>query len=522
MTWRIELPQANEASKCIWDIVPYTRGRGLDIGCGPFKPFQHFIGVDSGKDIKLFGTAMDPDIVCDATEMPLFTDESMDFVFSSHTLEHIKEHEKALKEWWRIIKQDGYLVLYLPHRDFYPCMGQKGANPDHVHDFLPSDIIEIMRRLGWWDLVVKEERDDKDEYSMFLVFKKLNKDHLESWKDPKPEKTCAIYRYGAVGDMIQMTSILPGLKSQGYHITLYTSPQGYEVVKHEPLIDKVILQDHDQVPNVLLGNYWAHLKSKYDKSVNLCESVEAQFLALPDRVIYNWPKEARHSVMNNNYCETLHLIAGVPYTKPESRFIATEEEFKWVDNQVIEIGANPIIMWVLAGSSVHKVYPHIDSVIENIFKVYSGAKIVTVGDERCRDVLEVPWKDNQRIVCRSGMWNIRETIAFAQRCDLIIGPETGVLNSVAMNDVKKIVMLSHSSIENLTRDWVNTITLHSTITPCYPCHKMIHTWDQCVKDETGTAKCMADISPARVFNTVVDSLRSESHPMTRLGWNVDA
>ena len=48
MAWRLEDPQGNEAAKIKYEIVPYTRGQGLDIGCGPFKAFPHFIGVDNG------------------------------------------------------------------------------------------------------------------------------------------------------------------------------------------------------------------------------------------------------------------------------------------------------------------------------------------------------------------------------------------------------------------------------------------------------------------------------------------
>ena len=50
MVWRAEDPQGNEAAKVKWDIIPYTRGIVLDLGCGPHKAFPHFIGVDSGKD----------------------------------------------------------------------------------------------------------------------------------------------------------------------------------------------------------------------------------------------------------------------------------------------------------------------------------------------------------------------------------------------------------------------------------------------------------------------------------------
>jgi SAM-dependent methyltransferase len=145
MVWKIDDPQGSESMKMLWELVPYTRGRGLDLGCGPSKTFPHFIGVDNHKDTYLFGVQMKPDVVCDITKLDVFGSASMDFVFSSHALEHIKDHAAALKEWWRVIKPGGHLCLYLPHKNFYPNIGQEGANPDHVHDFLPQDIVDAMK-----------------------------------------------------------------------------------------------------------------------------------------------------------------------------------------------------------------------------------------------------------------------------------------------------------------------------------------------------------------------------------------
>src|SRR3990167_2442854 len=54
---------------------------------------------------------------------------------------------------------------------------------------------------------------------------------------------------------------------------------------------------------------------------------------------------------------------------------------------------------------------------------------------------------------------------------------------MAMEPMPKIVFLSHSSHENLTRDWANTFALFSTKTKCYPCHRMHYTWEHCMRNE---------------------------------------
>jgi hypothetical protein len=97
----------SEVAKVRWDIVPYMRGRAIDLGCGPYKAFPHFIGVDSGKDIQLFGAQMKPNVWSNVEKLTLFASGEFDCVFSSHTLEHMDDYASALKEWWRLVKVGG-------------------------------------------------------------------------------------------------------------------------------------------------------------------------------------------------------------------------------------------------------------------------------------------------------------------------------------------------------------------------------------------------------------------------------
>jgi predicted SAM-dependent methyltransferase len=174
LTWTPDAPQGNEAAKCKYDIVQYTRGRGLDLGCGPSKAFPHFIGVDNGVDTELFGIQIQPDLrlrTCEKLDM--FADGSMDFIFSSHLLEHIEDYNSALKEWWRVITDGGHLVLYLPDEDEYPKVGQPGANPDHKWNVNYERVVEAMQPLSSWDLIEFEKRNQGIEYSLLFVFRKM-------------------------------------------------------------------------------------------------------------------------------------------------------------------------------------------------------------------------------------------------------------------------------------------------------------------------------------------------------------
>jgi len=501
MTWERDNQQSHEYAKIKYHIVPYTKGKVLDLGCGPFRPFPHFIGIDNTEDFNK-GAKWRPDITGDCSDLSIFASKSIDAVFSSHLLEHLEDTEKVLREWWRTIKIGGYLVLYLPHKQFYPNIGETGANDQHKHDFMPDDIIGHMYDIsGKWDLLENQERNQDDEYSFFQVYQKIAKGPAQfSYKNPKPEKTCAVVRYGGVGDMLQSSSVFPLLKEQGYHLTLYTSNTGYHISKEDPYVDEFIIQDTDQVPNHELGAFFDVISKKYDKFINLCESVEGTFLAMEDRIAYQWPQNVRHEMLDKNYVEFTHALAEVPF-KPHVEFYPTVTETKWAQKQRKKLNGR-VILWAMTGSSVHKVWPYVDQIIARIMLTYPDCKVVLVGDE-ISQIAEQGWENEPRVIKACGRWSIRNTLAFAKYADIVIGPETGVLNCVSMEPIPKIVCLSHSSKENLTRDWINVISLTPENCPCWPCHQIQKGFDPCVRDkETGVALCQAKISAEHMWGAV--------------------
>jgi SAM-dependent methyltransferase len=54
-------------------------------------------------------------IFCDGSALSVVGDNSYDFILSSHNLEHFANPVKALREWQRITKPGGGLVLVLPN-----------------------------------------------------------------------------------------------------------------------------------------------------------------------------------------------------------------------------------------------------------------------------------------------------------------------------------------------------------------------------------------------------------------------
>ena len=510
MTWSLENSKNNEAAKIRWATVPYFHGRVLDIGCGPYKTFEHWIGVDNGHHWQGAGRATF--VQSEANKLDLFTSQSCDAVFSSHLLEHFPYEEvpTVLTEWCRVIKQGGHLMLYLPDKDQYPEVGHKHANQDHKWNVDFAGVMAAMEKVSrGWDLIEYEVRSERDEYSLWFVFKIEGKGHRQSWKDPKPEKKAAIVRYGAIGDMIQMSSVLPGLKEQGFHITLYCqSGPGYEIIKTDPHIDRFIIQGKDEIPPMLLKEFWDETMKKYDRWINLCESVEGTLLASPGRTPFEWPNHIRAKFMDKNYLEHTHELAGVP-PPYRQKFYSTVDERAWARKTAQNWGRKNIL-WSLAGSSGHKVWPHIDPVVAQIMMAWKDVDVVFVGDSFC-EILEVPWLEEPRVHCRSNKWTIRETMAFAEVADLIIGTETGVLNGAGMMDTPKIITLSHSSEEMLTKHWKNVTVLRQPQgvgcpkQPCRQLHGANNTspWLDCPQEqETGTSLCQFHVTPQVMWDAI--------------------
>jgi ADP-heptose:LPS heptosyltransferase len=313
-------------------------------------------------------------------------------------------------------------------------------------------------------------------------------------------KTAVVVRYGGIGDMFQASSVLPGLKAQGYRVVMNTTPSGQEVLKHDPHIDDWIIQQPGEVAREKLSDHWRYISERCDKFINLSETVEGVLYPTVERAAFYWPKDARHFLCDIDQVHLTHLVAGVP-PGPCYRFYATPKEQKWAFKIRKRMGGK-VILWVLSGSSVHKVWPYLDQCIARIMLRLPDVKVVLVGEELAQ-ILEMDWKNEPRVIGKCGKWSVRKTLAFAHEADLVIGPETGVLYGMGLQKVPKIVTLSHSSMENLYNHWRNVVALMPEACECYPCHRLHNSFDFCHRDEeTGVALCQAKISLDAMWDAI--------------------
>ncbi len=311
-------------------------------------------------------------------------------------------------------------------------------------------------------------------------------------------KKALVVRLGAYGDIIMLTPLLRKLKEDGYHITLNMHKGSHSIVRRNSNIDEFMFHD-ESIPNDKLLEHWESLKSGYDKFVNLSGSIEGGLLAIEGGDDFKLSHDERHKRFNVNYYDRTMEIGGYPDEKGvNGELFFSKYEHSWAQNFRARHGNKFLILWALSGSSPHKTYPYAEYVAIELQNSYPDIVILTVGGVT-EKLLE--WEHRQtKNYCDD--WHLWRSLIMTQYADLVIAPETGVLNAAGCFDTPKIAMLSHSSEENLTKHFKNCDTVHGDV-DCYPCHRLIYSWDVCERNKvTNSPICMAGIKPAKMYKMI--------------------
>jgi len=89
-------------------VLPYVRGRLLDIGCGTNRLVRSYVGEGLGVDVYQWGGV---DLVIkDSANLP-FKNESFDTVTVVAALNHIPNRNEVIAEANRVLKKDGRIII---------------------------------------------------------------------------------------------------------------------------------------------------------------------------------------------------------------------------------------------------------------------------------------------------------------------------------------------------------------------------------------------------------------------------
>lgn len=315
------------------------------------------------------------------------------------------------------------------------------------------------------------------------------------------ERKAIILRWGGFGDVIMASILFPILKKDGYHLTLHATKGGSEATKRDPYVDEIIIHETDSIPSNELQDYWDELARGYDKFINLSGSIEDNLLiADTDERFGYWDKKTRHMKCNRNYYEETLIWGGYDpkdYNKNPTLYFSPFEHQQAKRIRKKHRGKF-LILWTLSGSSLHKSYPYTEYVLQKLLDEHEDIMVFFVGDIAC----ELLQFTHPRVKGYSGKWPIRKSLIMTQYSDLVVGPETGVLNAAAGLEVPKIILLSHSTHENLSKHWKNVTPLTSLV-KCYPCHVLHFSLNTCPLDHRlKTPVCMTELPAKMVYNSI--------------------
>jgi predicted SAM-dependent methyltransferase len=169
------LSEVSETSKCRNRLIKYCQGYGLDLGYGGDIITPTAITVDLPKPYTDVG-CHPLNLGGDARNLYWFRDNVLDYVYSSHLLEDFEDTESALREWLRVLKPCGHLVIFCPDEQIfrrYCAITGHPYNPSHkIENFSLAYLKNILlNKIGNVEII--HETFLIDNYSFELVAKKL-------------------------------------------------------------------------------------------------------------------------------------------------------------------------------------------------------------------------------------------------------------------------------------------------------------------------------------------------------------
>jgi len=334
-----------------------------------------------------------------------------------------------------------------------------------------------------------------------------------------------IARFGGIGDNLIAASVLHPLKRMGYLTEVITEESNHVVYLHNPLIDKLTVHRKGDLPkgDIKQWQKWIDGRAQtFDLFLHASHSCEGHRALFSHMTEFWWRPEYRRRICGQSYLETVHDIMGVPHEFGPLYF-PTEEERANAAQVTASVGRYAV--WIVCGSRLDKMYPYSAMAIARIIKELKIPVIAMGGHSEkehralqairehverqngTRDLLHIAQpKAGVEELC----WPLRTSLAMVLGADLVITPDTGPAWAAALEPMPKVVMVSHASVENITKHWRNTTTLHADPqrVDCWPCHRLHDDESTCRANKEGNgAACISDISVEKVVGAVAEAWR---------------
>jgi hypothetical protein len=198
----------------------------------------------------------------------------------------------------------------------------------------------------------------------------------------------------------------------------------------------------------------------------------------------------------------VHDYADLPYDFRQ-RYYPSEDERRLAAGFRAKL-QGPMVVIAPGGSSPTKTWPHTQRLMRLLAD--RGVYSVVLGNLREAEFGPIEEIDPYGIVIGMQL-PVRTALALALTADAVVATESLIANAVAFEPMLKVVTLSHSSHENLTKHWVNTAAIEPETVACHPCHRIHGAFTFCSQDKaTKAAACQAAASAETVAGVVLDHL----------------
>lgn len=154
-------------------------GLMLDVGCGTgaiskaLKRFTKVVSCDFSDESVKYSRIRNPDIEVvrgDAQSMS-FKSNKFDSIVSTDLVEHVKDDNAAIKEFHRVLKKDGKLILTVPAFQF--LWAKDDVMLGHYRRYTKSQIRNLLERhgfnvnfLNYWNFIL---------FPAAIIYKSINK-----------------------------------------------------------------------------------------------------------------------------------------------------------------------------------------------------------------------------------------------------------------------------------------------------------------------------------------------------------
>ncbi len=142
--------RAKYADKIYWKYFENKNKKILEFGCGlgqnSYLHKENTLCIDISQFCKEECEKRGIKVIKDISKIKK---DSFDGILSVHTLEHLEEPLKAIKEFYRVLKPRSRLVLVLPYEKNVPIRNFKPTKAKHLYNWTFKSINELLYDQGF-------------------------------------------------------------------------------------------------------------------------------------------------------------------------------------------------------------------------------------------------------------------------------------------------------------------------------------------------------------------------------------